>query len=437
MRDVFLVEDERRTALFVPRKGLIIEVNEDEKERVAMLTTQPQFSFGDLTEIFPEIDEDRLLSQGVEEQTTAEKETFCPNSAVLFPTFDCSLRCIYCYANAGVQKVNMDHEVARITIDFIVGNAKAKGQEECTLDFHGGGEPTWNWPIFTYALSYFQEQARLSGLTPKVGLATNGMLSRKQVNWIAERVKALQVSLDGMEDIQDFQRPTSGGGRSFEVVCRTVESFLARRIEVVVHSVVTERGVTRIPEIVRFLANCFPGVKAIHLEPASPCGRGLLTNQRFPSPELFSQGFIEAEQIIEPFGIELFYSGASSRLTEYRRSFCGVTVPNFVVTPTGLVTACHEVAEINHPLAKHFIYGYLDLTSKRFVFDYGKIKTLRSFTQLVEADPACQECFARFCCAGDCLAKTLNHNGKRGAATLNPRCGINQDITRHHVLNQF
>ncbi len=433
-REVFLVEDGGRTALFAPRRGLIMEVDANEKESVAALISQPQFSFGNLTEFFPEIEENRLLPQKIEKRAAAEEGPFSPDSAVLFTTFDCSLRCIYCYANAGEQKVNMSRQVAEATIDFIVGNAKSRGREKCFLEFHGGGEPTWNWPIFQFALDYFRGEARKNGLVSKVGLATNGMLSKEKVDWIAERLQAVQVSLDGMEEIQNSQRPTAGNGKSFTVVCRTVASLLAKGVDVVIHSVITEKSVAQIPEIVRFFGTNFPGT-TVHLEPACQCGRGLITNQPFTSPYLCPSGLIEAARRAKPCGVELSHAGASPRLAQVHKNFCGVSAPNFVVTPTGLVTACHEVAETGHSLAGYFIYGYLDRSSRHFVFDYRKIKNLRCYA--AEVDPVCKECFARFCCAGDCLAKNLNSKGERGAPFLNPRCKINRELTRHYIFNQL
>lgn len=433
-KEVFLVEDGGRTALFAPKRGLIVEVDADEKERVAALISQPRFSFWNLAEVFPEIEENRLLPQRIEEQATMEEGPFSPNSAVLFTTSDCGLRCIYCYANAGEQKVNMSLQVAEATIDFIVGNATSKGQEKCFLEFHGGGEPTWNWPIFQFALDHFREKTQKNGLASETSLATNGMLSKEKVDWIAERMQAVQVSLDGMEGIQNSQRPTAGNGKSFAVVYRTVALLLEKGVDVVIHSVVTGKSVTQIPEIVHFFGTNFPGT-TVHLEPAYQCGRGLITGQQFPSPELFVRGLIEAQEAVKPFGVKVLYSGASPRLAEVHKNFCGVSVPNFVVTPTGLVTACHEVAETGHPLSEYFIYGYLDHSNGHFVFDYQKIKNLKCY--VAEVNPVCEECFARFYCAGDCLAKSLNSKGGRGAPFLNPRCEINRGLARHYIFNQL
>jgi len=433
-KEVFLVEDGGRIALFAPYRGLIMEISEEEKERIVALVDQSQFSFENLTKIFPGIEEDHLLSRKTEGKTITEEEIFSPTSVVLFTTFDCSLRCLYCYAKAGEKKINMNQQVAKATIDFIIKNAKSKGQKKCFLGFHGGGEPTWNWPIFQFALDYFQKKARKNGLVPEISLVTNGMLSKKQIDWIAQRLQKVQVSLDGMKEIQNFQRPTVGNGKSFEVVYRAIASFIAKGLKVVIHSVVTEISVVRIPEIIHFFAVNFPGT-TVHLEPVDQCGRGLITNQRFPSAKLFVKGFFEAEKIAKPFKVKMFYSGASSRLAEVRKNFCGVSTPNFIVTPTGLVTACNEVAEIDHPLARYFIYGYLDGSDGRFVFDYQKIGNLRHST--IEIDSMCRECFAHFYCTGDCLAKNLNSRGEKNIPFLNPRCKINRELTRHYIFNQL
>jgi len=435
-KEVFLIEDQGRIVLFAPLRGIILEVHDDEKNRIAELLECPEFSFENLLKAFPEIEKDRLLSQKTEYESEKEKEErFYPISVVLFTTFNCHLRCIYCYAKAGEQKVNMSWEIAKAAIDFIVKNAKQNGKKECSLEFHGGGEPTWNWSVFKSALNYFQEQTRGNGLVSKINLVTNGMLSRKQIDWITKHdVRAVQISLDGMEEIHDFQRPTVGGGKSFSVVYRAVKSFLEEGAEVVIHSVVTEKGVKRIPEIIRFFGNNFPGTM-VQMEPACPCGRGLATGQQFPSAELFAKGFIEAQEIAKSFGIELIYSGASSQLTELHRSFCGVSEPNFVVTPTGLVTACHEVAEFSHPLARLFIYGQWDSINEEFMLDYQKIEKLKSF--VADSDPVCRECFTRFYCAGDCLAKNLNDVDEKDILFLNSRCRINRELVKHYIFNHL
>jgi len=434
-REVFVVEHEKRFVLFAPLKGLIMEINTDEKNKVETIINKPKFSFECLTDIFPELDQNRLLSLKIESrEVTPDEKEFHPDSAVLFTTFDCGLRCVYCYSRAGEQKVNMSQQIAKTVIDFIIRNANAKGKKNSSLGFHGGGEPTWNWDVFKFALSYFQERAREYGIIPEVELATNGMLSEKQINWIIQHTKTVQVSLDGIEEIHDFQRPTAGNGKSFAVAFNTAKTLLANEVQLVLHCVITEKGADRIPEIVRFFGSNFPNT-TVHLEPSYQCGRGLVTGQKSPSSEQFVEGFIGSQEIAKTYNLDLIYSGASPKLTELHLGFCGVSNPNFVVTPSGFVTACHEVDRPSHPLADYFIYGYLDFSTQNFVFNSKKIRALRNHTDSVNLK--CKECFAQFYCAGDCLVKRLDNKKEGDFSLLNFRCKINKELTRRYIFSQL
>lgn len=433
-KEFFVVENCGRLALYAPRKGLLMEIDKTERNQVESLISVPDFSIEKLLTIFPEIDREHLIQDAGQVEPEENEGEFFPDSAVLFPTFDCHLRCIYCYSRAGEQKINMNGLVATATVDFIIENAKLKRKDTCSLSFHGGGEPTWNWPVFQSATSYFQEKGRTNGLKTEVNLATNGMLSEQHIDWIADHLKAVQVSLDGTEDIQNYQRSTAGGNGSFDTVFHTVKRFLEKGVSMVVHSVITERNTGRIPEIVHFLATSFPGT-TLHLEPAYSCGRGLTTGQQFPSHELFVRGFSKAFGIAKSLGVELMYSGASPRLAELHKNFCGVYNPNFVITPNGLVTACHEASDLSHPLADYFIYGHFDSSNNKFVFDYQKIARLRKFGD--DVNMTCGECFARFYCAGDCLAKILDGKGERSTPTLNPRCKVNQELMRYFIFSKL
>ena len=425
-KPIFLIENENHTVLFMPLNGLIIEVKVDEKQKVRELTSRPDFSFNDIVKLFPEIDQNRLY-QGEIPDNDIDEEGACPDNLVLFTTLDCNLRCIYCYSKAGEQKKNIDWQTTKTAIDFIIQNAKLKGRKEVVIEFHGGGEPTWNWSIFKTALSYFQEKAHQSALSPKINLATNGMLSKKQIEWIADHINTVQVSLDGMPEIQNYQRPTTKDVHSFDAVYNTIKSFLARNIKVTIRCTITEIGVNKISEITHFFVENFPG-SAIHFEPVCECGRGLQTGQKFPSTDVFIREFIGAEKIAESFGMEISYSGASQNLTQIRRSFCGVYSPNFIVAPGGIISACHEVAEETHPLADYFIYGRIE--DESFIFDYKKIKRIKNDSFHLKSN--CRECFAQYYCAGECLAKNLMSGGE-----VNPRCKINQELTKHYIFKRL
>jgi len=154
-KKIFLLEDHGRTALFAPLKGLIMEVGESEKKEVIKLLNDVSAPIADILALFPEIDAAQLSENDQTAEISPATSGFYPDSAVLFTTFDCNLRCIYCYARSGERKIDMNWKTAKAAIDFIIENAKVSGSGKSSLKFHGGGEPTWNWMFSANRLIIF------------------------------------------------------------------------------------------------------------------------------------------------------------------------------------------------------------------------------------------------------------------------------------------
>src|SRR3990172_1359580 len=88
-----------------------------------------------------------------------------PTEVTLFLTTACNLRCTYCYASAGDTRLEtMTMEVARRGIDFVAENAAQSGQSHFDVAYHGGGEPTVNWPVLKGSYDYARSKANVLGL---------------------------------------------------------------------------------------------------------------------------------------------------------------------------------------------------------------------------------------------------------------------------------
>ncbi|MDE2144409.1 MAG: radical SAM protein [Patescibacteria group bacterium] len=432
---VFLLDIGDRHVVFSGELGFIAEVNPGEKNEVAAYLDSPSFDIKGLSKIVSGLNPERLNSRPVTDEARIEGK-FHPTAVMLFPTLDCQLRCTYCYSSGGSRKTSMENEIAKVAIDYVADNATEAGIKNCGLELHGGGEPTKNWFVSEFAITRLEDICEHKGLSPFVSLATNGMLSQQQTRFLADHVSKVQISLDGPPEIQNAQRPVASGAGSFQVAARAVSDFLAHGLDVTIHSVITERSAGNIPEIVRFFCENFPGA-TIQVEPAFPCGRGLITKERFPAISSFVRGFVEAISLAKSFGVELVYSGVDPNLTSIQSIFCGVTLPNFIVTPTGLVTACNEVGEVGHPLARWFIYGSFDLQTKRFVFNQERIKWLQNKAPRFLEQTECGQCFIYSTCLGECLVKNLGPDGSRDPSFINPRCSINREIAKLVICNKI
>ena len=352
-----------------------------------------------------------------------ESYEFCPHEVTLFLTSRCNLRCRYCYAEAGRKSIDMDWEPAQAAIDLVAKNAGLLGAPRFALGFHGGGEPTVAWELMTRCVDYAYQRAEAMGLEVEISAASNGLLSPEQCEYIVANFATLNISLDGPEDIQDSNRPCADGSGSFAAIERSLRYFDEMEFYYGIRATITERTVSRMRETVECLHQMF-NFSYLHLEPAWYCGRCLTSHERPPGDDEFIANFLAAAAKAKELGIEITYSGA--RLGLLTSKFCGAPGDSFTVLPEGIVTSCYEVTEPEDPRAEIFHYGKYDPVGRNFVFDQQKIARLQQFS--VDHLAFCQDCFCKWHCAGDCLAKVFEKSGSC-AHQGSIRCRINRALT--------
>lgn len=349
---------------------------------------------------------------------------FNPYEVTLFLTSLCNLRCTYCYADAGRRNVQMSWDAARAAIELVAENAGLAGREDFVVGFHGGGEPTLAWDLMQSCVEFAEKTGDNKGLTPHIHTASNGILSAQQQNFIIQHFSGINISMDGPRDIQNRQRPRRDGSGSFERVMDSLRHFEEAGFPFDVRITVTRQSTPLMKEIVEFFSSNFPSLRQLHIEPAWYCGRCLTSGEQSPQAQDFIGNFLSAMSVARKKDINLFYSGA--RIDTITNRFCGAPGEGFSVMPEGVVSSCYEVCEPDDSRADIFHYGQYDPIQGRFIFDTRKINNLRSLA--VNHIPFCQDCFCKWHCAGDCMAKTLkdinpeSHHGSE-------RCQINREIT--------
>jgi uncharacterized protein len=316
----------------------------------------------------------------------------------------------------------MSAEVYRAAIDFVVRNAKRAGRE-VGVGFHGGGEPTVAWDSLTGAVEYAKQVAGPNRPGVHFGIATNGVMTREQAEFVARTVSVVTLSFDGPSDIQNRQRPYVNGDGSFDAVMAFIEVLRQHGTTLVIRTTVTENNVGRLPELVDFFAEHTP-CRQLHFEPAFLSGRCCNMPAAVPQTEVFASQFIAALDRARGRRIPLYFSAA--RLMGAFLSFCGCAQDAFNVTPEGDVTGCYEVCHPTDAMAELFYFGRYVSESKHFAFDADRMAKLRSLN--VYNKPLCQRCFAKWNCAGDCPNKIPQ--AYSSADGESPRCQMIQSITR-------
>ncbi|MCC6862797.1 MAG: radical SAM protein [Bryobacterales bacterium] len=352
-----------------------------------------------------------------------------PVSLTLLLTTACNLRCSYCYASAGEAPPEfMGRETALRAIDYIFSNAAIRRVSEVEVMFHGGGEPTLNWPVLQGAVDYARARAAASGVRLFTSTATNGVLSDGQLDWLCRNLDHATVSFDGLPACHDANRRDVRGRGTSQRVMHSLRRLDRAGLSYGVRLTVTPAQVRRLPDSVEWILATFHPA-GILVEPVYRMGRW----SGRPSPESleFLEAFRQAKDRARPYGRPVGFSGA--RVGLLTNHFCGVSRDSFAVAPSGSVTACYEVFSETRPWASTFFYARPDAGSG-YEFNLPVLNHLRNLS--VESKPHCRQCFARWTCAGDCAYQSLCLQSD-GESLPGNRCHIIRELTKDMILERI
>ena len=378
-----------------------------------------------------------LIEKGVVNGSSSHKPSckssneLHPDKLTLFPTNKCNLACRYCYATTEHNNAKtMDWDIATNSIDYYIDYLKKEQKPLFQLELHGGGEPFFAWSLVQSIIHYAEERCLHEGLKFEAFSSTNGMLNKKQLGWVVQHFKSISVSFDGLPRVQNFQRPTPNNTGSFDNVDHTLKYFDEMNFPYGIRCSVSSFNEDLLDETVEFVTKNYK-TNLLYLEPVYICG-GCFSDITSLKPDIykFATNYKRLEPICAQKGLKLEYSGA--QFEKISPTFCYVGTDNFAVTPDGYLTNCWEVSSNNHPLADTFIFGRMK-KGGQLEFDKEKREYLHSLS--VKNLKYCQECFAKWHCAGDCVTRLGHHqfDGPRGG----DRCKTNREIIAHRIIQMI
>jgi len=418
MKDIFVIPlSKNRYMVYAPKDRLIFSTDKESLPKLSAL-------YKSLAEESKKKIKRKIRKTGRRKKTKISKLVGV-TGVTLCPTTDCNLRCVYCYASGGERKKYMDWKLAKAAIDFAL--SRSKKSKRFSLGFHGGGEPFMAFDLMKKSVEYAKKRCKNHKMKMVLSSATNGVLTDKQLDWVIKNKMRLNVSIDGMPDIQNKLRPLPNKGESYPFVEKTIRRLVKEKVPFGVRSTITKDTVHKMKDIVEYFHKM--GIKTIHFEPAFECGRCLKTKTATPEPLVFFKNYIKAFEAAEKFGIEFYYSGGTiDKLTD---TFCGAAGRNFFVTSDGYITSCLEVMHKDDPASKIFFYGKYDERGGNFRIYEKRLKLLVS--RNIKNLEGCQSCFCKFHCAGDCLVKAWRETGSL-FETGTERCIVNRKAVKYVLL---
>ncbi|MCX6713466.1 MAG: SPASM domain-containing protein [Candidatus Vogelbacteria bacterium] len=309
------------------------------------------------------------------------------------PTFDCNLRCVYCYANGGREKLCLNPILAWSAIDSVVSRTKDSKDLPLAIYFVGGGEPFRNFPLMFNVCEY----AKTKFASVDITVVSNGLLNNQQLGWLITNRVATRISYDG--EAQDEHRPLISGRSSKGVVEETIRKLALSGIPLTIQLTITglDVSLSRLKESIDRIVSL--GGRYIKIEPVHSSVLSRANPSLVPDLKEFVDRFIEAVEYIVNNGLDVKIDNSFiSRPTS--GYYCGAGEgSNVTITPAGYITSCLEVSRPDEVFADKMIYGKCTAEDGICV-DKEKRNSLdrlhwRNFT-------GCPECSLKLICGGGC-----------------------------------
>jgi uncharacterized protein len=346
----------------------------------------------------------------------AQRPEFAPGkvlTAWLHVTNACNLRCPYCY----ISKSNdgMTEPVWRSSIEAVMRSAQLNGFEAVKLKY-AGGEASLR-PAHLLAMhQYARELAGQRGLNLQATLLSNGVsLSPALIQMLkAEQIRVM-ISLDGVGDQHDVQRPFASGKPSFRFVDATIGELLERGHPPHLSITITSRNARGLPDVVRYALDR-QLTFSLNFFRDNDCA-ATFADLQYEEHDMIS-ALLETFEVIRqdiPSWSVLGSILDRGQLLEPRQRSCGVGQDYVVIDQNGKVAKCHM--EIERTLGDVFRDDPLDLVRR---------DTTTTLNLLADEKEGCRDCRWRYWCSGGCSVATFRATGRYDVKS--PNCNIYKAI---------
>jgi uncharacterized protein len=315
----------------------------------------------------------------------------------------CNLGCAYCYASQGDfggVATNMTWQTAQRAVDLLIQGAGPGGR--VNLAFLGG-EPLANREIVRSATEYASSLGKSQGVHVGFSITTNGtLLTESDADFFEQHKFAVTISLDGLREDHDRQRPFKNGVGSFDRTIDRARPLLSkqRNMQVSVRATVAP-GNLRLRESLDFFLGM--NFHSVGFSPVlrSPTGRGeMAANDLMNLLEAMVDCGMEFERRILR-GERYAFMNIVNALHEIHKGThrpypCGAGAGYLGVSAEGDLSACHRFVGDKQAQMGNLVRGIDPAGQNRWLAD-----------RHVHQQVPCGECWARYLCSGGCHHETI------------------------------
>ncbi|MBN2804699.1 MAG: radical SAM protein [Deltaproteobacteria bacterium] len=164
------------------------------------------------------------------------------------PDYGCNFACDYCYQ---MEYSPLSGHESKNVIDafFNYVDNKFAGKKRYFTLF--GGEPLLPSKKHIDNITYFLSEAKKRSIDTAV--VTNGYSIEHYFDILKEaKIREIQVTVDGMEEIHNLRRPLKGGGGTFDKIVKGIDILLENNIAVNLRMVVDSQNIEDLPKLAQF-----------------------------------------------------------------------------------------------------------------------------------------------------------------------------------------
>jgi radical SAM protein with 4Fe4S-binding SPASM domain len=148
-------------------------------------------------------------------------------AASFLVTENCNLACRYCFEKHNPDKMTPD--VAKQALNFLFDNAKRGGMNEVSITLFGG-EPTLVPDIIEVLFKHGLELKAKTGIKFSANMITNATIMNDRLFNLFSKYRKLvnfnvQLSIDGIKEVQDEYRVTKNGKGSFDLIEKNIPTY--------------------------------------------------------------------------------------------------------------------------------------------------------------------------------------------------------------------
>jgi uncharacterized protein len=334
-------------------------------------------------------------------------------TAWLHVTNACNLRCPYCYVTKSAEK--MDEPTGHAAVDAVVRSAVTHGFSTVKLKY-AGGEASLNHRLMLSLHASARKLTAANGLQLQATLLSNGVtLPKALVDALKDAGIRVMISLDGLGDQHDIQRPFANGRPSFHLVERTIAQLIEQGHAPHLSITITKRNAGGVADVVRFALERNLTF-SFNLFRDNDCAASF-PDLRYEEQDIVS-ALLDAFGVIEEFLPRWSVLGSvldRGQLVQPRQRSCGVGQDYVVIDQHGRVAKCHM--EIEKTLGDVFADDPLLLVQR----DKTRVQNLA-----VEEKAGCRDCTWRYWCSGGCSLATFRATGRYDIKS--PNCNIYKAI---------